>query len=73
MGRGYASRDTGTHASLLDTGNFVRTIEARKALQIGSPGEVAYELGWISGEDMIREAQKYGKNNYGRFLTALVK
>ncbi len=72
MGRGYAWLDTGTHASLLDAGNFVRTMEQRQGLQIGSPEEVAFQLGWITAEDLLREAQRYAKNEYGRYLEGLV-
>ncbi len=71
MGRGYAWLDTGTHASLLDAGNFVRTIEERQGQQIGSPEEVAFELGWISRDDLMREAEKYQKNAYGTYLAQL--
>ncbi len=71
MGRGYAWLDTGTHASLLDAGNFVRTIEERQGQQIGSPEEVAFYLGWISRDDLTREAQKYAKNAYGTYLDKL--
>ena len=71
MGRGYAWLDTGTHASLLDAGNFVRTIEERQGQQIGSPEEVAFQMGWITADQLIKEAEKYKKNNYGRYLTNL--
>ncbi|WP_300039441.1 glucose-1-phosphate thymidylyltransferase RfbA [uncultured Roseobacter sp.] len=71
MGRGYAWLDTGTHGSLLDAGNFVRTIEKRQGQQIGSPEEIAFELGWISREDLAREAKKYAKNDYGAYLSRL--
>ncbi|WP_298922062.1 glucose-1-phosphate thymidylyltransferase RfbA [uncultured Roseobacter sp.] len=71
MGRGYAWLDTGTHGSLLDAGNFVRTIEKRQGQQIGSPEEIAFELGWISREDLHREAEKYAKNDYGTYLSKL--
>ena len=47
MGRGYAWLDTGTHASLLDAGNFVKTLTERQGLQVGSPDEVALHLGLI--------------------------
>ncbi|MEM1159310.1 MAG: glucose-1-phosphate thymidylyltransferase RfbA [Pseudomonadota bacterium] len=71
MGRGYAWLDTGTHASLLDAGNFVRTMEQRQGLQIGSPEEVAYQMGWIDTEGLRREAKRYAKNAYGRYLEGL--
>lgn len=73
MGRGYAWFDTGTHGSLLDAGNFVRTLEQRQGLQVGSLDEIAYEKGWIS-VDMLRErAAFYGKNEYGAYLAGLVR
>ncbi|MEE4186993.1 MAG: glucose-1-phosphate thymidylyltransferase RfbA [Roseobacter sp.] len=72
MGRGYAWLDTGTHASLLDAGNFVRTIEQRQGLQIGSPEEIAYRKGWIDEDALRREAARYAKNDYGRYLEGLI-
>ena len=48
MGRGYAWLDTGTHARLLDAGNFVRTLEERQGLQAGCPEEIAFDLGRIT-------------------------
>ena len=71
MGRGYAWLDTGTHASLLDAGNFVRTIEERQGQQIGSPEEVAFQKGWITREDLAEQAARYKKNAYGTYLRKL--
>ena len=71
MGRGFAWLDTGTHGSLLDAGNFVRTITERQGLQVGSPDEVAYKLGWITIENLKKTAVKYGKNSYGCYLMQL--
>jgi len=71
MGRGYAWLDTGTHESLLDAGNFVRTIEQRQGQQIGCPEEIAFQKGWITRDDLNREATKYAKNEYGRYLSGL--
>ncbi len=68
MGRGYAWLDTGTHGSLLDAGNFVRTLSARQGLQSGSPEEIAFENGWITREDVLRAAEPLGKNAYGAYL-----
>jgi len=73
MGRGFAWLDTGTHASLLDAGNFVRTLEQRQGLQTGSPDEIAYAQGWISDEQLAARAQVFGKNDYGRYLEQLIK
>lgn len=71
MGRGYAWLDTGTHTSLLDAGNFVRTLEARQGLQTGSPDEIAYQQGWISAQDLALRAERFAKNAYGRYLLSL--
>jgi glucose-1-phosphate thymidylyltransferase len=71
MGRGYAWLDTGTHASLLDAGNFVRTIEERQGQQIGSPEEIAFQQGWISRDDLKKQAERYQKNAYGTYLSKL--
>jgi len=71
MGRGYAWLDTGTHGSLLDAGNFVRTLERRQGLQSGCPEEIAYEAGWISRAQLLAMAAAYRKNDYGAYLTKL--
>ena len=73
MGRGYAWLDTGTHASLLDASNFVRTLTERQGLQVGSPDEVAYQMKWITKEQIIQRAEVFEKNKYGQYLSALVK
>jgi len=72
MGRGYAWLDTGTHASLLDAGNFVRTLEERQGLQTGSPDEIAFEQRWISPDQLAERARMFGKNAYGAYLSALL-
>ena len=73
MGRGYAWLDTGTHASLLDAGNFVRTLEQRQGLQTGSPDEIAHAAGWISDAQLTERADMFGKNEYGNYLRQLTK
>ena len=73
MGRGYAWLDTGTHGSLLDAGNFVRTLETRQGLQTGSPDEIAYNRGWISSEALGEKAKLFEKNEYGVYLESLIK
>jgi glucose-1-phosphate thymidylyltransferase len=72
MGRGYAWLDTGTHESLLDAGNFVRTLETRQGLQSGCPEEIAYLAGWINQSDVKAQAKKFIKTNYGKYLINLV-
>lgn len=72
MGRGFAWLDTGTHESLLDAGNFVRTLENRQGLQSGCPEEIAFESGWISREDLRIRAEMFGKTGYGSYLFKLM-
>ncbi|MBM07618.1 MAG: glucose-1-phosphate thymidylyltransferase [Oceanibulbus sp.] len=72
MGRGFAWLDTGTHGSLLDAGNFVRTLEQRQGLQMGSPDEIAFAKGWISRESLQKRAEKFSKNDYGEYLKSLL-
>ena len=71
MGNGYAWLDTGTHASLLDASNFVRTLVERQGLQVGSPDEIAYKLKWITKGQLAKNAQVFGKNIYGQYLENL--
>jgi glucose-1-phosphate thymidylyltransferase len=73
MGRGYAWLDTGTHGSLLDAGNFVRTLESRQGLQVGSPDEIAFDQGWITGSDLETRARLFGKSSYGQYLLGLLR
>jgi glucose-1-phosphate thymidylyltransferase len=73
MGRGYAWLDTGTHASLLDASNFVRTLEQRQGLQVGCPEEIAFEQGWVSREQLLLQAETYRKNDYGAYLQKIVQ
>ena len=73
MGRGFAWLDTGTHGSLLDAGNFVRTLSVRQGMQSGCPEEIAFHAGWISADQMREHAKKFGKSDYGRYLTAVLR
>ena len=73
MGRGYAWLDTGTHGSLLDAGNFVRTLEKRQGQQTGCPEEIAYENGWIDRDALEKRAALFKKNAYGLYLRGLVE
>jgi glucose-1-phosphate thymidylyltransferase len=72
LGRGLAWLDTGTHGSLLDAGNFVRTLTERQGLQVGSPDEIAFRQGWISREDLEDRADMFQKNSYGDLLKGLL-
>jgi len=71
MGRGFAWLDTGTHNSLLDAGNFVRTLTERQGLQVGSPDEIAYYQSWIDKDQLTETANKFGKSLYGSYLSKL--
>lgn len=72
MGRGYAWLDTGTLGSLLDAGNFVRTLECRQGLQVGCPDEIAYKQGWIDHAALYERAKIFAKNEYGSYLLRLL-
>jgi glucose-1-phosphate thymidylyltransferase len=71
MGRGYAWLDTGTHDSLLEASEFVRTIERRQSLKICCPEEIAFNQGWIDAGQMDRLGRAMGKTEYGRYLSTL--
>ncbi|MDE4306119.1 glucose-1-phosphate thymidylyltransferase RfbA [Phaeobacter gallaeciensis] len=73
MGRGYAWLDTGTHGSLLDAGNFVRTLTKRQGLQTGCLEEIAYEQGWIDDQQLQARADLFKKNDYGTYLAGRLK
>ncbi|MFA7091083.1 MAG: glucose-1-phosphate thymidylyltransferase RfbA [Arcobacteraceae bacterium] len=68
MGRGYAWLDTGTHESLLEAGQFIQTIEKRQSLKVACLEEIAYEMGYISKEQLLELAQPLKKNQYGEYL-----
>ena len=73
MRRGYAWLDTGTHESLLQAAGFVQTIESRQGLQIACVEEIAYRMGYIDNEQLLRLAHPLAKNEYGKYLEQLVR
>lgn len=73
MGRGFAWLDTGTHGSLLDAGNFVRTLSMRQGMQSGCPEEIAFGHKWIDRDMLELQADKFQKTDYGKYLSALLK
>ena len=72
MGRGFAWLDTGTHGSLLDAGNFVRTLQSRQGMQTGCPEEIAFEMGWIDADMLRKHSETYKKSSYGKYLLSLL-
>lgn len=73
MGRGFAWLDTGTYDSLLDAAEYVRIIERRQGLKIACIEEIAYRLGYITKEQLIRLAEPLKKNSYGRYLLQIAE
>ena len=70
--RGYAWLDTGTHDSMLDAANFIRTVETRQGLQIACLQEIAYENGWMTKDDIRDSVQDMLKTEYGQYLLRLI-
>lgn len=68
MGRGYAWLDTGTMESLFEACNFVRTVELAQGLSVSVVEEIAYKNGWISKDELLKAAERYGKSSYGQHL-----
>ncbi len=73
MGRGYAWLDTGTHASLLQASEFVRTMEERQSLKIACPEEIAYRMGFIDGNQLRALAEPLKASGYGMYLIQLLE
>jgi len=73
LSRGYAWLDAGTHDSLIEAGEFVRTIQHRTGLQIACLEEIALDKGWLEPGDVMRRAQKLAASDYGRYLRRLVE
>jgi glucose-1-phosphate thymidylyltransferase len=72
MGRGMAWLDAGTHESLLQASNFIETLEQRQGLKIACPEEIAYRMGYIDAEHLVRLAEPMKKNRYGQYLLELL-
>jgi glucose-1-phosphate thymidylyltransferase len=73
LGRGFAWLDTGTHDSLMQAGQFIETIEKRQGLKVACLEEIAYRMGYINKEQIIKLAEPLKNNNYGQYLLRLVK
>ncbi|MDF2496152.1 glucose-1-phosphate thymidylyltransferase RfbA [Sphingomonas sp.] len=72
MGRGYAWLDTGTHDSLLEASEFVRTLQHRQGIQIACLEEIAYLQGWISEAEARAAGERFKKTNYGKAILSAV-
>ncbi len=73
LGRGYAWLDTGTHTTLLDAGKFIQTIEERQGLKIACIEEIAYKMGYIDKNQLLKLAEPLKQNNYGKYLIKLAQ
>lgn len=73
MGRGMAWLDAGTHESLLQSSNFIETLEQRQGLKVACPEEIAYRMGYIDAEQVARLAEPMKKNSYGQYLLELLE
>lgn len=73
LARGYAWLDTGTHESMLDAANFIRTIESRQGLQVACLQEIAYNNGWMTREEVRESIQDMMKTEYGQYLARLIE
>ena len=72
LARGTAWLDTGTFDSLADAANFIRTVEARQGLKIGSPEEIAWRRGWLSDDELRKRAEPLMRSGYGEYLLSLL-
>ena len=68
MGRGYAWLDTGTHDSLIDASNYIRTIESRQGLKVACLEVIACKMGYITNQQLLKLAEPFKKNGYGQYL-----
>lgn len=73
LGRGFAWFDTGTHESLMDAGQFVQTVEQRQGFKVACLEEIAFNNGWMSGEQLLDKAETLHKTAYGQYLMQIAK
>ena len=73
LGRGMAWLDTGTQEALLQASNFIQAIEQRQGLKVACPEEVAFKMGFISAEDVLRLARAMKKTEYGEYLERMIE
>jgi glucose-1-phosphate thymidylyltransferase len=68
LGRGFTWLDTGTHQSLIEASNFVKTVEEHQGIKIAAPEEIAFINGWIGKEELMESGEKFSKTGYGQYL-----
>lgn len=73
LGRGFAWLDTGTMDSLIDAGDFVKTVQNQQGVRISAPEEIAFRKGWITKGQLLETAEKYGKSTYGKYLKSIAE
>nr|WP_315091405.1 glucose-1-phosphate thymidylyltransferase RfbA [uncultured Alloprevotella sp.] len=73
LGRGFAWLDTGTHDSLSEASTYIEVIEKRTGLKVGCVEGIAYEMGWITAEQLQEIAEPMKKNEYGQYLLKLIE
>lgn len=72
LGRGFAWLDTGTHDSLIEAGHYVETIQNMQGLKIASLEEIGWRNGWLSDEQLMKQAEINSKNEYGHYLKQIL-
>jgi glucose-1-phosphate thymidylyltransferase len=73
LGRGVAWLDAGTHSSLLQAANFVQTVEERQGMMISCPEEIAYRMGFIDKHQVLKLAENFAENKYGKYLQRIIE
>ena len=73
MSRGYAWLDAGTHKSLLESGQFIASLEERQGYKIACPEEIAFRNNWITKSDVMKMAKSMQKNSYGKYLLKIIE
>ncbi|WHY66791.1 glucose-1-phosphate thymidylyltransferase RfbA [Neobacillus sp. SuZ13] len=68
LGRGFTWLDTGTHQSLIEATNFVKTVEEHQGIKIAAPEEIAYINGWIGKDELYKSGERFSKTGYGQYL-----
>ena len=73
MGRGFAWLDTGTHESLIEASNYIKMIESRQGLKVACIEEIAWKMGYISTNQLLKLAEPLRSNGYGQYLISRAK